>query len=165
MREEQSRFFNLMTEFKKMHIASMLPDINHGDYMMLKTIGRQCKENGGKGTTVSSIARGMAAPMPAVSRGLKMTEHLGYVERVVDREDRRNTYVFLTDEGRKILKKADKTMNDFADAVFGKMGEDNLRKLNQFLEVFVKTAQEEIASRKYQSCKGQKGERVDEANR
>ena len=161
MREEQREFFKIMTEFKRMHISTMLPDINHGDYAILKAIDNGSEPGEGRGTKVSCIARGMDVPMPAVSRGLKLLEHRGFLERTVDREDRRNTYVLLTEKGRKLLNEADEIMTDFADAVLGKMGEENVKRLNQFLRVFLDTSLAEIATRKY---KGEKGEAENEEN-
>lgn len=161
MREEQREFFKIITEFKRMSISSMLPNINHGDYAILKAIDNGSEKKDSRGTKVSCIARGMNVPMPAVSRGLKLLEYRGFLKRAVDLEDRRNTYVFLTDEGKGILEEADAIMTDFADAVFGKMGEDNVNRLNQFLRVFLETSQAEAATRKY---KGKKGEAENEEN-
>lgn len=155
MKEEQKDFFDIMTSFRKLNISSLLPEINHGDFGILKMIdccSRQCEEEGVK---VSSIVRCMRIPAPAVSRSLRTLEQRGYILRSVDKMDRRNTYVELTDPGKEILAETETIMNDFADAIFGQMGDENMKKLNAFLREFLETAEKEVALRKY---KGKKGE-------
>ena len=150
MKEEQKEFFDIMTSFRKLNISTMLPDINHGDFGILKMID-YCSER----------SRGKSVPAPAVSRSLRSLEQKGYIIRSVDRNDRRNTYVEVTDAGYAVLRETDAIMNDFADAVFGRMGDENMKKLNSFLREFLDTAEKEVALRRY---KGKKGETENEEN-
>ena len=150
MKEEQKEFFDIMTSFRKLNISTMLPDINHGDFGILKMID-YCSER----------SRCKNVPAPAVSRSLRSLEQKGYIIRSVDRNDRRNTYVEVTDEGYAVLRETDAIMNDFADAVFGRMGDENMKKLNSFLREFLDTAEKEVALRRY---KGKKGETENEEN-
>lgn len=161
MREEQREFFDIMSSFRRLNISSMLPDINHGDFGILKMIDHCRTHCDGEGVKVSDIVRHMKIQAPAVSRSLRSLERSGYIVRSVDRRDRRNTYVELTDMGKDMLTETDAIMNDFADAVFGKMGDENMKKLNSFLREFLETSQKEIALRRY---KGKKGETENEEN-
>lgn len=151
MKEEQKQFFDIMDSFRKMNIASMLPDISHGDFAVLKMIQRcgQEKEEAAKPVKVSAIVRCSKLPAPAISRTLKHLEEKEYVIRTVDREDRRNTFVEITEAGEELLTEADGIMSGFADAVFGQMGDETMRKLNSYLARMAETAEAEIAKRKY----------------
>ena len=119
------------------------------------------KHCGGQGVRVSDIVRCRKIPAPAVSRSLRTLEQKGYIIRSVDRQDRRNTYVELTEAGTKVFKETEAIMNDFADAVFGQMGDENMKKLNAILRKFLETAEKEIVIRKF---KGKKGETENEEN-
>lgn len=54
----------------------------------------------GKITSSELAAKTKTLP-PAVSRTLRGLEEKGYVERSVDKKDRRNTYISLTEKGWK----------------------------------------------------------------
>ena len=161
MKEEQKEFFDTMNSFRKLNISSMLPSINHGDFGILKMIDYCNQHSDGQGVKVSTIVRCKKVPAPAVSRSLRSLEQKGYIIRSVDRYDRRNTYVELTDEGYKIFRETEGIMSDFADAVFGQMGDENMKRLNAFLREFLAAAEKEVALRKY---KGKKGETENEEN-
>ena len=77
--------------------------------------------------------------------------------RSVNRDDRRNIYVEVTDTGRELLKEVEEILSDFADAVFGQLGEDTIEQLNQYLCRLLQTAKEELERRKYTSKSEQEG--------
>ena len=157
MREEQKEFFEIMQAFRKLHLSSMLPDISHGEFGVLKAI-QCCERIGSKGTggvKVSEIVRHMQLPPPAISRALRMLEEKELVLRDVDKQDRRNTFVRLTAKGEGLIEEADCIMEDFGDAVFGNLGEETMRKLNGYLRKFVETSKIEIEKRKYNNKKGE----------
>lgn len=150
MREEQREFFNIMDSFRRLNFSSMLPEISHGDFGILKMINqcvKYCKD-ATESIRVSDIVRHTKMPPPAVSRSLRTLEEKEYIVRTVDKIDRRNTYVELTSKGEEVLKKAETVMSDFADEVFGQMGDETIRKMNRYLRQFLETSQREIEKRK-----------------
>ena len=52
-----------------------------------------------KGVKVSDLAKAVRMTMPGVSRALAGLEEKGIIERRIDKSDRRNTLVFLTEDG------------------------------------------------------------------
>lgn len=152
MKKEQREFFTLLEEFRKLNISSMLPNIPHGDFCIMKTI-HDLKTFKGQQTDirVSDIVETMQAPPPAISRGLRSLEERGLIKRSVDERDRRNTFVELTAEGQKLSDELDGIMEDFVDAVFVRMGAEPFEELNRNLKLMVQVSQEEIAKRKYQN--------------
>ena len=57
MKEEQKEFFDIMTSFRKLNISTMLPDINHGDFGILKMIDYCSERSRGKSVKVSTVVR------------------------------------------------------------------------------------------------------------
>ena len=53
--------------------------------------------------TISSLARHLAVSLPTISKSVDMLVRRGWLERWVDKHDRRQTMVRLTPEGRKVL--------------------------------------------------------------
>ena len=53
--------------------------------------------------TMSSLARHMAVSLPTISKSVDMLVRRGWLERWIDKHDRRQTMVRLTPQGRKVL--------------------------------------------------------------
>ena len=53
--------------------------------------------------TMSALARHLAVSLPTVSKSVDMLVRRGWLERWVDKHDRRQTMVRLTSEGRRVL--------------------------------------------------------------
>lgn len=157
MREEQNEFFEIMNSFRKLNISSMLPEISHGDFCVLKTINdcSRCSENREGKVKVSDIAKAAMLPPPTVSRSLRGLEIKELVARTVDQDDRRNTFVEITPKGGALLKEIEAIMNSFAEAVFGNLGEETMGKLNRYLGKLVEVSKAEIEKRRYQERKGE----------
>lgn len=102
-----------------------------------------------EGVKVSWLVKKSHVPAPAVSRTLRTLEQKGFIERTVDKEDRRNTFVSLTEVGFSINREIDNIMEGFADAVFGNMGEETMQKMNGYLKQFLETSRCEIEKRRY----------------
>lgn len=158
MKAEQKEFFDIMTFFRKLNISSMLPEISHGDFSILKMIHccrQTCNTNRGA-VKVSDIVKCTMLPAPAVSRSLRSLEEKELVVRTIDKEDRRNTFVDITPAGDALLEEIEEIMTSFADAVFGNLGEETIRKLNAYLHEFLDAAKKEIDRRKRDDKKGER---------
>lgn len=118
-------------------------------------------ENFCGGVKVSWLVKKSHVPASAVSRTLRTLEQKGFIERTVDKADRRNTFVSLTEAGFSINREIDNIMEGFADAVFGNMGEETMQKMNGYLKQFLETSRCEIERRRYTDKKtDKKGERL-----
>ena len=53
--------------------------------------------------TMSALARHQAVSLPTTSKSVEMLVRRGWIERWVDKHDRRQTMVRLTDDGRRVL--------------------------------------------------------------
>lgn len=143
-----------MHMFGKLKIGTMFPEISKGDCMVLMSIQHYSREKGAK-LTVSELADKIHAKPSAVSRTLKVLEDKDYIERTVNKEDRRNTYVTLTDEGEAEIKRVQETMDDFTEAVVSRMNKADIQKMIVCLNELYEIAQEEIELRNKKKGKEQ----------
>ena len=87
-------------------------------------LSRSVGENG-KITSSELAAKTKTLP-PAVSRTLRGLEEKGYVERSVDKKDRRNTYISLTEKGWKKGEEVRDRMQDFGCSVMSQLKEEDI---------------------------------------
>lgn len=148
MNEMYGRFFAVMNQFHRLRIGDLFSEMPRGDCMMLMAIDHFNREKPEGLLTVSELADKTHMQMPAVSRTLKNLEERELIERTINKSDRRNTYVSLTEHGREIWKEMEVTMGEFAAAVLSRMRAEDLERLVVYLDELYQVAAEEIARRK-----------------
>ena len=114
------------------------------------------KQKNESGVYVSDLVKMVDVAPSAVSRLLRELEKAGYVQRETDKNNRRNTFVSLTSEGKEIMLSARARMIDFSEAVLISMGEE---KLNQFIELsdeFARCMEQELQKRKEKELEEEK---------
>lgn len=130
--------------FPPMHLA--FDGLTKGEFFILNLIydhGRQNPE--AEGMYVSELLRATHATPPAVSRMLRGMEEKGYVERVVDRSDRRTTYIVLTAQGIALRKEAERRALDFTGRVIDQMGMADIEQLLSLWRRMRDIVQQELA--------------------
>ena len=75
----------------------------------------------------------------------------GYVERSVDKKDRRNTYISLTEKGWKKGEEVRDRMQDFGCSVMSQLKEEDIDQLVDYLDRIYEIAEKEIDTRKRQN--------------
>ena len=125
MKEEnhKEQLVNLMRKIKKLNIY-LLEGINHSDFHMFKEINRIQSNVDVPQVNVSDLAEELKVSVPAVSKKLKSLEERGYIERIIDKNNRRNTFVILTKDGQEKFDKAEKVMDNYMNKVFIAMGKE-----------------------------------------
>ncbi len=102
MTTDEMRSALLRTTFRygKVNMGIRLGNITHGEFITLQMVHRYMKNHPDEhGIGVSELARCSYMSPPAMSRTLKSVEEKGLAVRMVDKKNRRKTYVCLTDEG------------------------------------------------------------------
>ncbi|MGI6721221.1 MAG: MarR family winged helix-turn-helix transcriptional regulator [Anaerovoracaceae bacterium] len=148
MNVEQRRMLDIMHSFKNIGIEALVPELNRGEMHLmhtLKTCGLGCDPE--EGVRVADLVSCSPVPASAVSRVLGRLEDRGYIERRMDKEDRRSVRVFITEEGRAVDRKADERVRSYLDAIFERMGSEEMHELNRHLEMVLKIAKEELEAR------------------
>ena len=98
--------------------------------------------------TISELAKKTNVLPSAISRTIRGLEDKGYVERTINKNDRRNTYVEMTDRGIEVMQEVKETMHNFGEAVLSKLDEDELSQLVAYLNNIYDIAKKEIEIRK-----------------
>ena len=149
-----TRFFSALYQFHKLHMGDLVPDITKLEGMTMSAIKHCSGEKGKEELTVSELTAKLKAKGPAVSRTLKTLEDKGYIERDVNKADRRNTYVKMTISGKQKVEEYEQIMSSFAHAVIAKIDRDDMEQMIECLNELYEASREEIADRKMR----QKGE-------
>ena len=145
MEDLYMELFKTMNQFRKLHIADMMPDqLNQGDFFTLNHI---MDAEDGK-ITISKLASKTKVLPSAISRTLH------YVERTVDQGDRRNTYVTLTETGRAVTLECRQIMQDFGMAVMSRLDANDMKQLIGYLNEIYNISRTEIEARKHSDRKG-----------
>ena len=147
--------FQAMSKFRKLKFSDLFPNISRAEFFTMSMI--MDKGENGK-ITISELASKAHVLPPAMSRTIRGLENKGYVERNVNKQDRRNTYVELTDEGKKITLRTRKTMCEFGRAVMDQLDEEEMKRLISYLNHIYVIAEKEIKARKIEDRKEQKDE-------
>ena len=74
-------------------------------------------------------------------------EEKGLIRREVDKNNRRNTYVYLTDKGLESREMAAKAMDDFTGRVMKRMGDENVEMLISLIQKMTSIMEEELAEK------------------
>ena len=109
---------------------------------------KQQKEQTEPGIYVSVLAATMHSSMPAVSRLLRAMEEKGWIERSVDRKDRRNTFVRITEEGRQMQQEQIAWMGGIFMDTIRKIGTEKMGAMLSLLENFALEMEEKIKEMK-----------------
>lgn len=160
MEETYRKFFTAMSRFHRLRFRELLPDMTKVDCITLMEISHlNCGEEKKKVTT-SVLAEKMQAKPSAVSRTLKGLEEKGLIERSVNRLDRRNTYVELTEQGKRVIEECKNGLNEVMQAVFARMEPGDIDRLIGYLDEIYLIVKEEIELR----IKKQERKQEDEHN-
>lgn len=98
---------------------------------MLEQLHMLIEQHGHDGAIyVSTIARNMRQPMPAVSRGLRMMEQDGHIVRETDPCDRRKTLVRITPKGEAVRRANEQAMNAYFARIMARLTPEELAQAN-----------------------------------
>lgn len=155
MESVYEELFQTMSQFRAMKFHDLFGNISRADFFTMNTILDKGEE--GK-ITISELASKAHVLPPAMSRTLRGLEDKGYVQRSVNQEDRRNTYVELTEEGERIARQMRETMCEFGQAVMSQIDEEEIRRLISCLNYIYAVAEKEIEARKNKDRKDREHE-------
>lgn len=143
---ENQQLFEMIQRFRSLNLLATLP-LPRQDYMVLYTVDCLQKEHP-DACTVSMITKKMRIPQPAVSRTLRNLENGGYLQREVCRSDRRNTYVLLTDAGKKAVQDAGQVLMEFHNGIKKRFTQEESDQLMCLLQRLYEAASEQLEEMK-----------------
>lgn len=150
MKETYRNLLEALHMFHKLNFSSILPNITKSEFVTLKCIAKyqESHQIHCEGIQVSKLVEYLRVLPPAASRTIKSLEEKGYVERTASPENRRNVYVKLTSAGKDILQESEEMMETFAEKVFARTSEEDLRRVCDYLYQLYDAAREEIETLK-----------------
>ena len=105
------------------------------ELITLYTIRDANQYDGVENTLISGLAEKLHVSVPTISRCLSRLEEKGLVQKSSQTNDRRNTYVCLTEKGLAIYEESFRTLSSFVERALSRIdGEE----LNQFFATFDK---------------------------
>ena len=155
MDELYGEFFRAMHQFRKLNVALILPDISQSEFAAMNVI--MDKGEDGK-ITISELACKSKVHPSAISRTLHGLEEKGYIERSIDKKDRRNICVELTDRGESVVIEARQIMCDYGKSVVDHLKPKELERLIAYMDKIYSVAELEIETRKWKDRKGKEHE-------
>lgn len=128
--EIQEKVLKTTNRFHRLRLEGLLPDISKREYELMAAVQDYMDGNSGKkGICVSGLALRLHVSSPAVSRMVSVLEEKGYIGRNMDKEDRRNTYIYLTEKGREAKAEAGAALCRLMERVMLRMGEEDMCQL------------------------------------
>lgn len=140
-KELQREFFSSFHRFSKLDMTPLMEGLSMGEAQLLMVL--VCKEKE-KQNKVSGIANRMGVSPPAVSRMLKKLEEQNLIQREIDTEDRRNTYVRPTREGEELAEHIKSNLSDFAEKILSQMNEEDYVRVVGFLKELYDRSEEKL---------------------
>ena len=153
MDELTRKLYETFLLFRKLHMSLLLPEnLSKNEYFTLRCIEYLNKLENADGAdrhaSISALAKIMHVTTPAVSRTVSTLEEKGIILRRSDKNDRRNTYVELTTQGKTLLQKAQAEMNNFFNQMVQDMDPKDLEQLIQYLTEIYENACAELERKK-----------------
>ena len=142
-------FIRTAHRYGKLNKNVEVGELSNGEFMMLQMIHFNSEEiNGNPGIGVSDLAKKLHVSVPAVSRMLRSLDEKELIARDILKDDRRNTYVYLTEEGKKARDEAQKVADDYFDCVVSRLGEEKMETLLEIWGELVEILEDEKKNRK-----------------
>ena len=117
---------------------SSFGELSRGEFFLLNLISScpSVDQTAGRagGTSVSAIASLLEVSNAAASRLLRSVEIKGYVERVIDDNDRRYAYMRLTPDGERLIESSRRLADRQISRAIERLGEDDARQFIRLLD-------------------------------
>lgn len=136
----QLEFLQVMQRSRQTHPMAVAGSMPKAEFFVLGILHRHIELHPDAGGMYpSQLAAIMHVSPQAASRTFKALEGKGLIRREADPEDRRNTYIRITEEGQRLQSEAIERMQGFLGKVFEAMGEEDLTRLfalwNRLLDI------------------------------
>lgn len=138
---------DITSAIKKLHSISFNPIItglNSSEYFLLKVLLKSCEVSDNNCVKVSDLAKKMRVSAPSVTKILNSLEKKELILRQSDKENRRNTLVFITDKGIEIKKKNDANLSLVMKDVYDRVGRENIIQFLHLAELIQDAFDDEI---------------------
>lgn len=148
-RELTSQLYSMMHRmkllFKKNHPRTI--DLPPAEFHMMMIIARYTGHGANQkkpGITMTQLSEKLETTLPAGSRLLRNLEKKGLIDRLSDENDRRVSYLRLSEKGLAIFKAQIKARDEMTERIVRRMGDDNMEILLEQLQNLYRIVKEEM---------------------
>ncbi|WP_455437483.1 MarR family winged helix-turn-helix transcriptional regulator [Hungatella hathewayi] len=127
--------FELINKFHRFKLSALPMPLPESELITLYTIRDANAYEGVENTLISGLAEKLHVSVPTISRCLSKLEEKGLVQKSSQTNDRRNTYVCLTEQGMEIYEEAFRTLSSFVERALSRI---DGKELKQFFATFDK---------------------------
>ena len=127
--------FELINKFHRFKLSALPMPLPESELITLYTIRDSNQYEGVENTRISGLAEKLQVSVPTISRCLSRLEEKGLVQKSSQTNDRRNTYVCLTEQGLEVYEEAFRTLSAFVERALSRIDRDELE---QFFTTFDK---------------------------
>lgn len=157
MEKEFNEFLNLIHSMKRTTHKLKTTSVPPAEFMTLMVIQHisQCNKNadGTEGVKISDISKHLDTSKPDISKKIRMMEEKELVMRMDSKQDKRVTFIQITDKGKAVLLESKQRLDSFFNNVFTRMGEEDAKEFIKLCGHMRKAMDEEINEMK----KGKEG--------
>lgn len=127
------KIIKCLTEFKRVHKhKSPICNLTHSETMVLFSIKRYV-ETHGEGVKTSELSNILNVASPTITQQINSLETRGFVERNMDKQDRRAIRIKITEKGEEVLKKASKEFEASINGLVEHLGQEKSEQLAELL--------------------------------
>lgn len=127
-----------LTYESKIAFSNALGELNQFQYNALHRVYVAIHSKGDGEKVYFSYLIGEYDSPPAISRILRNLEKDGLIERFTDKDNRRKTFVRMTDEGIRIHQECESRIKSYGKEICEKLGEEKLQEINHSLQALAK---------------------------
>lgn len=142
MDETKRKFLEMLSSFQKICDKIRFPGISRSEFVMMHTIF--VNSDGDRGIKISDLAGHLQISTPAVSRMVKGLADKGFVLRKRDKDDKRITYVSLTEIGNQKRQECTERMREIGENTLNIMGQKDMMELIRLNEKLFCCLEKEI---------------------
>lgn len=129
-----NRFLAILHKMKRLDLQGALNLMPPSEMMLLSEMRRRAQQQPEQPVKVSDIAKALDISPPAVSRTLNRLEEKRYIERLVDRGDRRNVCLQLTAAGEDAIRENMNKVKSFLEDALLYLSDDEIAQLTALFE-------------------------------
>lgn len=125
-------------DFKRAEMSNMMIDgLSRSETRFLFVLFHAEKRHGKK-LRSSDLGKRLRISKPSVTQTLQALENKGFVERLKNPEDKRSTYIVLTEKGQQAIKDGAHRFQSNFDDMKNYLGEENMQILIELLNKLTK---------------------------
>lgn len=127
------KIMKCLSEFRRLHKhKSPISDLTHSETMVLFCI-KNYVETHEIGIKTSELSNILNVASPTITQQVNSLERRGFVERNVDKEDRRAVRIKVTEKGEEVFKKASEEFEASINGLVEYLGSDQSEQLANLL--------------------------------